>query len=131
MVICKMVGFRIRMRGGLFPGHGNWGHFTPAPIPAAIGVAGDSGDDDNDEDNDDDDNDNDNNDGDDNNGIEIIDLTEDDLCVICQEPISDSADSTFTECGHHYHTRCFCMLVSHSNRPLCPVCRKPALVYVL
>jgi hypothetical protein len=29
-VIVKMVALRIRNKGGIFPGYGNWGHFTTA-----------------------------------------------------------------------------------------------------
>ena len=122
-VIVLMVAFRIRQRGGLFKGH------TPGQLPPAVqpnNNADNDDSDDSDSDNDSDSDDNDNNDGDDPIIIEVVDLTENDICVICQEDC-ESGDDTFTACHHHFHHECIVhwAMVQYSSTgldPTCPLC---------
>ena len=134
VVITKTVALRIRNRGGLFAGYGNWSHFnSPAPQIGNGGGGGGGGggfesvtsesgsDSDSDSDSDSGDG------GDDPILVAVTDLSDDTICLICQETVTE--DSVYTSCYHCFHTSCLdrWAQVQHSNNPrrcpTCPACR--------
>ena len=52
-----------------------------------------------------------------------IDLSEDANCPVCLDPIQDSQEAAFPECGHQYHAHCFGQLI-FSGDDKCCVCRE-------
>lgn len=45
----------------------------------------------------------------------------DDMCVVCQEPITDDQNVVTLRCCHRFHGQCLCDHLVHDGR--CPICR--------
>jgi hypothetical protein len=116
-----MTAISIRLRGGKYEGYGNWSHFPQQQLPAAVANSEDGSEEEQDDDSDGEEDD----DGGDipDDGKIMIDVSQDDMCVICQEDISDQDVDIYTSCYHHFHFSCFYSMCAATPNPRCPLCR--------
>merc|ERR1711988_1912631 len=53
--------------------------------------------------------------------LRLVTLTEEDLCVVCQEAMPAGSKAKTMPCGHKFHDDCLLSWVQKSNS--CPTCR--------